>query len=132
VQEALHRLVVETLDPGAFDSKLAANPGLTKADLQVDHIDGDKSNNAIDNLAVLTAMEHARKHAFAVEWVDDNGDVLNSFECAADAVKMVMGSDGHVINPACVRFVCDGAYAQTRGRVFRWKYPEVVKSMRKK
>jgi len=129
-ERGLHVLVVETLSPGAFEAKLAANPGMTKADLEVDHIDGDESNNAIDNLEVLTAREHARKHALAIEWIDDDGKVLGTFECRADVVDAVRGTDGQPLSGGNVHFVCDGVQTHTGGRLFRWKDEDRVKAKR--
>lgn len=128
--ERLHRLIVETLNPGSFEAKLAANPGLTKGDLQVDHIDGDQDNNAIDNLKVVDRNEHARKHAFAIEWIDTKGNVIETFGCAADVVAAVSGADGQPLDAACVHYVCDKKQTHTGGRFFRWKDVEHVKAKR--
>lgn len=133
--EMLHRLVVETLDPGAFDAKLASMPsGATKAILQVDHIDGDVSNNEIDNLRVVDRNEHARKHAFEIEWIDARGKVLETFECAADVVATVRGKDGQALRVGNVRNVCDGdgGRKHTGGQRFRWKDAALVKAKRAK
>jgi hypothetical protein len=127
--ELLHRLVVETLDPIAFDTKMATNPGLGKADLQVDHIDGDESNNAIGNLVVLTRREHARKNAFSIDWVDD-GWVLDTFECSVDVAETVRGMRGQLLEASNVRKVCDGVQTHTGGRVFEWADAELVEAKR--
>lgn len=126
----LHRLVVETFRPGAFAAKLEKNPGLTVADLEVDHVDGDQNNNALDNLEVLTKREHARKHAFAVVWIDASGKVLETFECAADAIEAVRGTKGQRLAAAHVQKVCDGDYAHTGGRFFRWADKDDVEEKR--
>jgi hypothetical protein len=129
-EERLHRLVVETLRPWAFDAKLAANHGLTKKSLQVDHIDGDERNNTIDNLEVLTTREHARKHALAVEWIDASGKVLEAFECAVDVVDNVPGTNGRPLHHSSVQKVCDGVLTHTGGRFFRWKDVANVRAKR--
>ena len=126
----LHRAVVKTLRPGAFEAKLAENPGLTEADLQIDHIDGDSSNNAIDNLRLVTRSEHTRKHAQAVEWVGPDGEILGTFECAADAAGAVRGSNGQPLNAGNIRATCDGTVRHVGGWVFRWKDPEAVAATR--
>lgn len=126
----LHRLVVETLEPGAFAAKLAANPGLSERDLQVDHIDGDNGNNAIENLRVVTRAEHARKHAFAIEWIGPNGGILGEYECATDVVRAVSGTKGQPLGPGQVHAVCDGICKHTGGRIFRWKDAVLVNDKR--
>jgi hypothetical protein len=129
-KEYLHRLVVYTLDPGAFATKLAKNPGLKESDLQVDHVDGDVGNNAIGNLEVLTAREHARKHALAIEWLDERGNVIQLFECAADVVEAVRGTEGQRLHNAAVGRVCDGDRKHTGGRFFRWADKDGVDAKR--
>jgi hypothetical protein len=44
----------------------------------VHHIDGNRSNNSIDNLEVLSNTEHARSHM--ADRVEANGDVLSTIE----------------------------------------------------
>ena len=128
--EKLHRLVIKTLRPGAFEDKLATMPlGSTEADLQIDHIDGDESNNAIDNLRLVTRSEHARKHAFAVEWVGPGGEILGTFECAADA-EAVRGTAGQLLHQSNIRAVCNGSVRHAGGRIFRWKDAEAVAAAR--
>jgi hypothetical protein len=128
--EQLHVLVVETLRPGAFEAKLAANPGLTKADLDVHHVDYDERNNAIDNLEVLTKSEHRRKHAFEVEWLNGRGKPIWIFECSADVIASVRGKKGQPLNDGNVRQVCDGYRKHTGGQRFRWKDDALVKAKR--
>jgi hypothetical protein len=128
-KEALHRLVVDTFDHGAFVSKLEENPDLTMDDLDVDHVDGEESNNAFENLKVLTKMEHIRKHAFAIDLVDD-GWVLETFECASDVVDSVRGKDGRPLGAGNVQKVCDGVQTHTGGQVFEWADSALVASKR--
>lgn len=130
VKEALHILVVETLRPGAFDAKLAVNPVLNRADLVVYHVDGDQRNNAIDNLEVLTKKEHAWKRAFAVEWIDASGNVLETFESLNDVAKTVRGTNGQPLCKGNIRKVCDRDYAHTGGQRFRWKDEKLVEEKR--
>jgi hypothetical protein len=126
----IHRLVVETLRPGAFAAKLEKNPRLTEGDLDVDHVDGDECNNAIENLEVLTKREHARKHALAVEWIDSCGNFIQRFECAADVIETVRGEKGERLHNAAVGKVCDGVQKRTGGRFFRWEDEDGVDAKR--
>ena len=129
-KEMLHRLVIKTFRPRAFEKKLAENPGLTEADLQIDHIDGDSSNNAIDNLRLVTRSEHARKHAQAVEWVGPGGEVLGEYECCGDAAEAVQRTTGQQLGASNIRATCDGCVRHTGGRIFRWKDAEAVAAAR--
>ena len=128
--EMLHRLVIKTFRPGAFEKKLAENPGLTEADVDVDHIDGDESNNSIDNLRLVTKSEHARKHAQAVEWIGPDGEILGTFECCRDAAKAVQGTNGQQLVAGHIHRTCDGSLSHTGGRIFRWKDAEAVAAAR--
>jgi hypothetical protein len=128
--EMLQRLVVDTLDPGAFAAKMAKNPGLSVSDLVVYHVDGDENNNAIGNLEVLTKRERARKHAHAVEWLNARRKPIWMFECAEDVVETVRGVDGRRLNKGNVRMVCNGERTHTGGRFFRWAYLSRVKAKR--
>jgi hypothetical protein len=126
----LHRLVFKTFKPHAFAEKLAdMPPGSKESDLEVDHIDGDELNNSIDNLRLVDRAEHNRKHIFAVELMND-GVAGGVYDCAADAAKVVRGTDGQELNPSHIRGVCDGTRTNTGGRIFRWKCPELVSEMR--
>lgn len=55
---AVHRLIMETFDPWGEIVTMYADKNF-KA--QVDHIDGNESNNNLDNLQWLTPSEHALK-----------------------------------------------------------------------
>lgn len=130
-RERIHRLVIDTFEPTAFSDKLSKMPaGSTYADIQVDHVDGDESNNDNGNLRLVDRTEHARKRAFPIVWVDRNGNVLEEFECAADVVNTVLGVDGKKLNLASVHYVCDEKCTHTGGRIFRWKDGQIVKKMR--
>ena len=126
----LHRLVMLTFRPGAFGEKLATMPpGSREADIHVDHIDGNNTNNSIDNLVLVTRKEHNRKHAFAVEWIVDS-KVAGTYDCCADAAEVVQGVAGQVLDRAAIRNVCDGRLVHTGGRTFRWKDASAVAAMR--
>jgi hypothetical protein len=126
----LHHLVVKTLRPGAFEEKLSSlPPGYEEEDIHVDHLDGNNANNAIDNLVLVTRKEHNRKHAFAVEWIVD-GEVAGTYDCTADTAAAVCGKEGQHLDRSAIRRVCDGLFAHTGGRYFRWKDAEYVKSVR--
>lgn len=66
---ARSRIVAYLFLKDQIDAKLAANPGLTFSNLDVDHIiPRPLTNDSISNLEVLTRNEHAQKtNAYAVE-----------------------------------------------------------------
>lgn len=61
-----HRLVMEAhlvaTDPGSSHLSEVDGRWVLRRDLEVHHRDGDKQNNALSNLEVLTKEEHARRH----------------------------------------------------------------------
>jgi hypothetical protein len=66
--------------------------GPIPAGMFVHHIDGDKENNAPDNLALMTQSEHAAHHAAL--WTDEHLEVMRRVvvECAQPAAKAWHGS----------------------------------------
>jgi hypothetical protein len=126
----LHVQLVKTYYPSAFAAKLSVNPGLVEGDLQVDHIDGDRGNNAIDNLSLVTRTEHSRKHAYAVDLLREDGSVEKTFDCAVDAEREVLGVDGQRILAGNIRQVCDNPAWRTCGRNFKWTNEEFVRKRR--
>jgi hypothetical protein len=60
-------VIIETFADDEIEAKVKANPGMSwraeegKQQLEVDHIDGDKINNRLVNLRIVTVKEHRNK-----------------------------------------------------------------------
>jgi hypothetical protein len=116
----LHRLVFKTFAPSEFAAELAKlPPGTDERKLDVDHIDGDKLNNALANLRAVDRSTHSSKHSAAIDWVD--GDwVLGTYDTAADAAREVRGTDGKPLERSNILGVCKKKYPHTGGRQFAY------------
>lgn len=82
--------------------------GAFNPDCVIDHIDGDKTNNMLKNLEMVTQKENDRRsraqkkqHYFSVAVIDL--DTLQVFASYTDAAKSLGGGQG-----VMVRRVCDG------------------------
>lgn len=56
----IHRLVAETFLKDELE-KIIEHSGISKNKLEVDHIDGNNSNNCVENLRWVTRSEHMKK-----------------------------------------------------------------------
>lgn len=112
---------------------LQAASGLEGKGLEVNHIDGDKSNNTLANLEWVTSSEN-KKHSFhvlknrqsillrgaenmnskPVEGFDSSGNVIVRFACAADGKQ-------HGFQPASIAHAITGKL-QRRHRGLYWRH----------
>ena len=74
--------------------------------LQINHIDGEKDHNSIDNLEICTPGENTR-HAYKTGLAKVNGikvidlDTLQVFESVTDAAKSVCGNKSDSVSRVC-------------------------------
>ena len=93
-----------------------------RPDEVVHHIDGNKRNNSIENLMVVTRVEHARIHQInldkskAVVQMNKNGEVIKIWESARKAFK----NTG--VYPGNISKCCHGKLKSTGG--YTWKFAE--------
>lgn len=105
--------------------KLVAKAFLGDADgKQVDHIDGDKTNNSVDNLRYVTASENAR-HSFdfkrGTNRTGQKGTpvvmVTDGFVCTF--VSMAAAARAVRKNPSSIWHAADGRYLCAGARWYR-------------
>jgi hypothetical protein len=115
----VHRLVFKTFKPAEFAAELAKMPsGTDESKVQIDHIDGDKLNNALSNLRPMDSRAHNSKHAASIVWIDELGGVLGTYASAAEAARSVRGKDGRLLHNAAILAVCKKARTHTGGLKF--------------
>lgn len=111
----IHRLVAENF---------IVNP---KKLVQVNHIDGNKQNNKVDNLEWCTNLEniqHADKNGLSnrrgkirkVIQLDNDGNRLNEFEAIADALRAL----GKNVRTTEITKCCKGKRKTAFN--YKWKY----------
>lgn len=101
--------------------RLIAKAFLGESDLQINHKDGNKTNNALENLEFVTGIENVR-HAIEVLGKDQFGTNSPRCKLSPEAVKDILSSDSsnadlgrkHGVNPAYVSQIRHGLY-RTRG-----------------
>lgn len=108
----IHRLVAYSFIPNGDPLRNVVN-----------HIDGNKLNNTVENLEWVTAQEnniHAMKHGLAkvtergVSQYDKSGNLIKTFKSILDASKMLKIDDGSIVK------TCKGRQHTAGG--FVWKY----------
>lgn len=93
----VHKIVIEAFTDYTIGSDI---------NVQIDHIDGDKTNNRLDNLEVVTQSENM-KRAYANGLATVSGtkvidlDTHQVFDSYSDAVKSVGGNRGEMVARVC-------------------------------
>jgi hypothetical protein len=117
----VHRLVFKVFKPAEFAAEIAKMPpGTDERKLHIDHIDGDKLNNALSNLRPADPSKHRSKHSAAIRWIDERGEVLGAYTTAAEAAREVRGTDGQPLRGANILAVCKKVCAHTGGQRFEY------------
>lgn len=101
---SLHRLVAEEYLPNSENLP------------QVDHIDGNKTHNYLNNLQWITHRDNVRKgRNKPILQFDLDGNFIREWECAADVGKVAVKSINN-----CLKGRTKTAYG------FIWKYKEDI------
>jgi hypothetical protein len=117
----VHRLVFKTFKRAEFDAELSKMPpGTDEIELHVDHIDGDKLNNALENLRAVDRITHNGKHSSAILWIDEGGEALGTYTTASEAARAVRGTNGQPLFAACILKVCKKVQSHTGWRRFAY------------
>jgi hypothetical protein len=95
--EKLHRLVAKFFLKDVIEAK-EKESGVPWYNLQVDHINGDESDNRVENLRIVTREEHAKKHARVVVEIDECGNKLNgkSWNSISEAARETGLDKAHI------------------------------------
>ena len=123
----LHRLIIELLAPERIteaESRTERSWHVT-GDLDVDHMDGDATNNRLDNLRVLSRQEHRDKDAYAVRATSaSTGEVVGVYVSAGEAGRDLGVWSGNI------RLVCIGEQITTGGYIFSYVDRQAVEDHR--
>jgi hypothetical protein len=119
-QVRLHRLVFEKFAPEVIKSK-EMNTGKmwnVPHDIDVDHINGDKLDNDINNLELLTRTEHSNKRTRVrpVVELDEQGRIIGEWPSVSSAASST-GTQPQTLHKVCLR--TNGATRGGRRFAFR-------------
>jgi hypothetical protein len=113
-----HRLVFERFKKEEIEEKMRIT-GLDWSELQVDHINGIKTDNRVENLRVVTQQEHNDKHAMAVLEVDEEGIPIKGCRWKSYGEAGRYALPDTVISAGNVRQVCLGYINTVKGKRFK-------------